>query len=66
MLLYFIFFVTILKKHIKILEHLLEEVLSKKLPWYIINKNMARETCWKHGYDERVMLKNHNINDMFI
>ena len=66
MLLCFIFFVTILKKHIKILEHLLEEVLSKKLPWYIINKNMARETCWKHGYDERVMLKNHNINDMFI
>lgn len=66
MLLCFIFFVTILKKHIKILEHLLEEVLCKKLPWYIINKNMAGKIYWKHGYDERVMLKNHNINDMFI
>lgn len=50
----------------KSLEYLREEVLSKKLPWYIINKNMARETCWKHGYDEKVMLKNRNINDIFI
>lgn len=50
----------------KSLEYLLEEVLGKKLPWYIIDENVARETCWKHGYDERVMLKNHNINDIFI
>ena len=48
------------------LEYLIEEVLCKGLPWYIISKDAARETCWKHGYDERVMLKNRNINDIFI
>lgn len=41
----------------KSLEYLLEEILDKGLLLYIISKDLARETYWKHGCDERVGTK---------
>lgn len=55
------------KKRIKMEEshlgYLLEAIIHFKLPWYVLDYQLALETCNQHGYDKKIFIKNYNIEE---